>query len=101
MDAYYFKEHISEELEGAEHYIEMAMECKADGLSWSKTFAEMSKTELEHAANLFTMFTEYYRQFDDKPDLISYMEPFRNQIVDDYMKRSSEVKYMHEMYSKA
>ena len=100
MDAYYFKEHIFEELDGAKEYIVRAQECKADGIEWARTFADMSAKELEHAASLFKMFNDYYKQFDDEPDLRRYMEPFRNELVEDYMRYSSQIKYMHEMFNK-
>ena len=101
MDAYYFKEHIIDELDGAKHYIEKAVECKADGFTpWAEMFKKMSAAELEHAENLFKMFNDYYKQFDDKPDLRSYMEPFREELTCDYLRYSSQIKYMHEMYTK-
>ena len=100
MDAYYFKDHIFEELDGAKHYMTKAVECKADGLAWAKTFAEMAMAELDHAANLFKMFNDYYKTFDDREDLRSYMEPFREELVADYLRYSSQIKYMHEMYGK-
>lgn len=101
MDAYYFKDHIIEELDGAKEYIVRAQECKADNcMTWAKAFVDMSAKELEHAAELFKMFNEYYKQFDDRPDLRSYMEPFRNELTTDYMRYSSQVKYMHEMYNR-
>lgn len=101
MDAYYFKEHIFEELDGAKEYIVRAQECKTDGFAtWAKVFVDMSAKELEHASELFKMFNDYYKQFDNQPDLRSYMEPFRNELVTDYMRYSSQIKYMHEMYNK-
>ena len=101
MDAYYFKDQIFDELDGAKCYIVKATECKTDGFSsWAKTFVEMSKMELDHAENLFKMFNEYYKQFDNRPDLRSYMEPFREELVSDYLRYSSQIKYMHEMYNK-
>lgn len=102
MDAYYFKEHIFEELDDAKHYIVMATECKNDGfVTWAKNFVEMSKEELVHADNLFKMFNDYYKQFDNRPDLRDYMAPFRDELVEDYLRYSSQIKYMHEMYNKS
>lgn len=101
MDAYYFKERIFDELNDAKKYMTRAMECKADNLiPWAKKFDEMAMDELKHAEGLYSMFTDYYKQFDDKPDLKSYMEPFRCELVEDYIRYSSQIKYMHEMYSK-
>ena len=100
MDAYYFKDHIIEELDGAKEYIVRAQECKSDGCdSWAKMFVDMSAKELDHAANLFKMFNEYYKQFDSEPKLKEYMEPFRKELTEDYMRYSAEIKYMHEMYN--
>ena len=101
MDAYYFKNQIIEELDGAKEYIVKAQECKTDGLyDWAADFVDMSKKELEHAAKLFAMFNDYYKQFDDRPDLRSYMAPFREELITDYMRYSSQIRYMHEMYGK-
>ena len=100
MDAYYFKDHIKDELEGAKHYMTKAMECKADGLSWAKKFDEMAMAELQHAESLYNMFIDYYKQFDSQPELKEYMNPFREELTSDFMKCSAEIRYMHEMYTK-
>lgn len=101
MDAYYFKNQIIEELDGAKAYIVKAQECKTDGLTaWAKAFVDMSAKELDHAAELFKMFNEYYKQFDNRPDLRDYMAPFREELITDYMRYSSQIRYMHEMYNK-
>lgn len=100
MEAYYFKEHIFEELDGARHYVVKAYECKSDGLSWAKTFIEMASAELDHASNLYKMFNEYFKQFDDKKDLKDHTGPFREELIRDYLKCSSEIKYMMEMFNK-
>ena len=62
MDAYYFKEHIEEEIEGSIEYIKRAIEIKPMSQSWSKMFVDMSSAELEHAKNLHKMFEEYYQK---------------------------------------
>ena len=56
MDAQYFKDNISDELDGATCYIKRAIEIKGMSPDWAKMFVDMSATELDHAAKLWKMF---------------------------------------------
>lgn len=101
MDLEYFKEHIKEELEGAEDYIKRAIEIRAMDSTWAKTLVEMSANELQHASYLFKMFEEYYtimqKEFKEVP---KYVQELRSCIADMYAEKSAMVKLMHEMYSR-
>ena len=61
MDLKYFKEQIHEELDGAKHYIDKAIEAKINHPTWSAKFAQMADMEAEHAANLMKMLECYIR----------------------------------------
>lgn len=101
MNAEWFKDHICEELDGAEEYIRHAIEIKPMQADWSKDLVAMSAAELDHAGKLWKMFDQYYKiiggVYKTIPD---YIEDDYRCIADKYNKRVSEIKYMHEMYSK-
>lgn len=98
------RDQIAEELDGAKHYIQYAIEKKSSNPGWAKSFVEMSAAELGHAATLFKMFEDCFQsmiKLDEKS--VPYKE-FLNlihyQTSDHYMERSAEIKYMHDMYGK-
>lgn len=98
------RDQIKEELDGAKEYIQYAIEKKTSNPAWAKTFVEMSAAELGHASSLFKMFEDCFQsmmKLDEKS--VPYKE-FLNlihyQTSDDYMERSAEIKYMHDMYGK-
>lgn len=101
MNAEWFKDHICEELDGAEEYIKLAIEIKPMNVDWSKELVSMSAAELDHSQRLWKMFDQYYKivagAYKVVPDHIE--EDYRY-IVDKYDKRSECIKKMHEMYSK-
>jgi len=101
MNAEWFKEHICEELDGAEEYIKHAIEIKPMQSDWSKELVSMSANELEHAGKLWKMFDQYYKLvagvYKNVPE---YIEDDYRCIADKYDKRVNEIKRMHEMYSK-
>lgn len=101
MDLKYYKDRISDELVGAKWYAKNAIETKALNPEASKVFLEMSSTELEHAASLFSMFRDYYSKiskvYDEVPE---YISEIKEEIVDNYTEMSTKVKFLHEMYKK-
>ena len=101
MDAHYFKEHICEELDGACDYIKKAIELKAMDAAMSKTFADMSAAELNHATQLHKMFGEYYVKvtsvYKEPPD---YLVEIQNFLGEKFPEKSAKILHMHEMYKK-
>ena len=101
MDLYFFEEKIVDELQGAMCYAKTALEFKAMSQSFSKSFLEMSATELQHAQTLYRLFDDYYNTIS-KP----YEEPpqewidVKDHIIDAYNDLSVKVKAMHELYNK-
>lgn len=98
MDIYYLKDHICEELDGAQDYLMKALNIKEDHPEWAKSFYEMSNMELEHARSLYKMFMEYFKQINTDPTLESYMTPFRDNVMKKFTERVGAIKYMQEMY---
>lgn len=101
MNAEWFKDHICEELDGAEEYIRYAIEIKPMASDWSKDLVAMSAAELDHAAKLWKMFDQYYKQLSDAFKMVpKYIEDDYRCVADKYDKKVYEIKHMHEMYSK-
>lgn len=101
MNAEWFKEHICEELDGAEEYIRHAIEIKPMQADWAKELVAMSAAELEHAAKLRKMFDQYYKIVSGVYKIVpDYITDDYDCIATKYDKRVSEIKRMHEMYSK-
>ena len=101
MNANWFKEHICEELDGAEEYIMLAIEIKPMNADWSKELVSMSAAELDHAGRLWKMFDQYYKIVGGAYKVIpDYIEDDYRCIESKYDKRVTEIKRMHEMYSK-
>lgn len=100
MNIYYLKDHLYEELNGAQDYLKKAMHIKEKMPKWSKTFYDMAQTEMEHATNLYKMFCEYYDQINNDPKLEEYMVPFKDSIDEAFIERVGAFKYMQELYNK-
>lgn len=101
MDAQYFKNNISDELDGATCYVKRAIEIKAMSPDWAKMFLDMSAAELDHATKLWKMFEQYYKIVADKYKTVpEYIEELYREASEEYAERSAKVKYMHEMYNK-
>lgn len=98
------RDQICEELDGAKQYIQYAIEKKTSAPAWAKSFVEMSAAELGHAATLFKMFEECYQSMAKRDEQSVPYKEFLNlihyQTSDNYMERSAEIKYMHDMYGK-
>lgn len=97
----YFKDQIKDELMGARNYIKLAMETKVSHPEWSKLFSEMSLMELDHAHNLYKMFTDetgpLMESYQDVPEYISEIV---KDVISYYSKHYAEVMYMHDAYKK-
>lgn len=97
----YFHEQIKDELEGAKRYIQMAMESKASHPAWAKMFVDMSAAELNHASNLYKMFSE---EADNLKRAYKEMPEWLDNIIHDtnvhYSECYAKVKYMHDAYNK-
>lgn len=101
MDAQYFKNNISDELDGATCYVKRAIEIKGMSPDWAKMFLDMSATELDHATKLWKMFEQYYKIIVDNYKTVpDYIEELHEEAAKEYAERSAKVKYMHEMYNK-
>ena len=100
MDLCYFKDHICEELDGAKDYIKQAMEIKAMNPTWTKTLTQMSAEELGHAANLYSMFMEYYNIIEKSygvENVPEYITEMKEEVSEMYTKKSAKVRYLHDM----
>ena len=101
MNAEWFKDHICEELDGAEEYIRLAIEIKPMNADWSKELVGMSAAELDHAGRLWKMFDQYHKIIGGAYKVIpDYIEEDYHYVEDKYDKRVECIKKMHEMYSK-
>lgn len=98
MDIYYLKDHMYEELDGAEDYICQALDLKDVNSEWSKYFYDMGKTEMDHASMLYKMLGQHYDTINTKPELEEYMRPFKTEIDKCYMKKVGGLKYMMDTY---
>lgn len=98
MDIYYLKEHMCEEFDGAKDYLKQALNLKNTNADWSKNFYEMGKTELDHAMSLYKMIDQHYKELNIKPELIEYMQPFKDEIDEAYMQKSGATKVMMDTY---
>lgn len=101
MNSNWFADHICDEIDGANEYIKIAIEIKPMNADWSKELVAMSAAELDHANRLWKMFDQYYKIISGAYKVVpEYIEDDYRCIADSYNKRVSEVKLMHEMYSK-
>lgn len=75
MDLKYFKSQICDEIDGANDYIEKAIEIKPMNPDWAKQFVQMSDMEKEHATTLYSMFNTYVEKlqagYKETPEFIT------------------------------
>ena len=101
MNAEYFKDQITDELNGAACYIKRAIEIRPMSPTWAKLFVDMSSAELAHASNLYKMFSEYYQKITETyKEVPAYIEDIKSHVDEIYPEMYAKVRYMHEMYSK-
>lgn len=100
MDIYYLKDHMCEELDGSKEYLKQALNLKGVNNDWSKNFYDMGKAELDHAALLYKMLDQHYKEINLKPDLSNYMQPFKNEIDEKYVVKSGAARALMDMYTK-
>lgn len=98
----YFKETICDELCGAKDYIVKAIEIRAMAPAWADVLVKMSAEELDHAQRLYKMFEEYYvkqsASYNNNPP--EYITGIRKEIVEMVTEKTTEVKYLHDMFKK-
>lgn len=100
MDAKYFKDQICDELNGAQCYIEKAIELKPMAPNWSKKLVEMSASELQHAGYLHDMFMEYYKKMSEAYKRIpKYVQDAYDDVIKMYDSSVSYVKELHTIYN--
>ena len=101
MDACWFKEQITDELDGACLYMKKAIEIKPMKAEWSKKLSVMAEAEMDHATELYKMFATYYEimsgTYSEMPE---YIENINKDINDLYTKKYPRIKVMFEMYGK-
>ena len=87
-----------EELHDAQEYLEKAMKLKNDGSNWYKYFYDMGNTEVEHAKRFYAMLNEHYQDLQTTPDLVAYMEPFKDSIDSWYLDEMTKIKILQDMF---
>lgn len=102
MDAYWFKEHIEDELDGAALYAKKSIEIKPMKSEWSKTMSTMASAEMEHAGHLYKMFNTYYTIMSDtyKDSIPEFIEETKKCIDEMYLERAPKIKVLLDMYSR-
>lgn len=90
---------ISEELEGAKHYMEIALEYKASGNTARYTrFKEMSMQELAHAMTLHDYAVQDIEQLKTVyPDIPQDMQDKWDRSHVDYVEKAAWIKQMQAM----
>lgn len=91
----YFRNHISEEIEGAMDYYSKAIELKKTNPDWAMRFFTMANMEVEHANCMTKMFNAV-----ERPDDVSIEDFSRMQkdVIDVYTTSMSKIEMMKKMY---
>ena len=94
-----YVEDIAEELDGAKHYMETALEYKAAGNSTRYTkYKEMSVQELGHAMNLHEFAVQDIEQLKTVyPDIPQEMMDKWQHAHIDYVEKAAWIKQMQAM----
>lgn len=101
MDQIYLKEHLQEELDGAEEYIRRAIEIKAMDQSWAKWLYEMSVDELKHAGYVYKMAQDYYMKVSSAyKEAPGYMSDCMSEITNMYTSCYSDIKYLQDLFNR-
>lgn len=101
MNPEYFRDQMTEELEGAADYAKLALEMKAMNPAWGKMLLDMSAAELGHATTLHKMYDEYCQVVGKSyNELPQYMRDIHSEIAKIYAECYAKVKLMHEAYNK-
>lgn len=95
MNICHYNDMLRDELDGASHYIQEAINCKQEHPTWAQEYAEMSATELSHAATIMEIFEENFK-IENDDSLIAVTA--HKAINDMYSEFSSKIKYMHDIY---
>lgn len=91
----YLKEHIAEEVKGAEDYMAKAIEYR--DTCYGQKFYNMAMMELEHANCLTKMFTSM-----EKPDNMTYEDysKMHHEILEIYSSSMGKLEAMKKLYWK-
>lgn len=94
-----YVDNIAEELNGAKHYMEMALECKAAGNTNRYTkYKEMSAQELTHAMALHEFAVQDIEQLKAVyPDIPQSMIDKWDRAHVDYVEKTAWIKQMQAM----
>lgn len=85
---------VQEEIEGAEHYIHKAIECKKKMPNVAAIYADMANQELTHAGRLFEIGDAVAKASDDPETRMKVWEWFR-EMMGDWV---GKVRKMQEAY---
>mgnify|MGYP002525607692 CR=1 FL=1 len=100
MNAKWFKDHICDELKGAECYLKQSIDTMKSYPEWSETFYKMADMEQDHATNLYKMFMDMYT---DTEGTDPYMKTMRDCIMDCFstsMRKIEDYKVTYDMMVK-
>lgn len=100
MNAKWFKDHICDELEGAECYLKQAIDVMKSYPEWSETFYKMADMEQDHATILYKMFIDMYT---DTEGTDPYMKTMRDGIMNCFstsMRKVEDYRTTYEMMAK-
>lgn len=94
-----YVEDISEELDGAKHYMECALEYKASGNSTRYArYKEMSMQELAHATSLHEFAVQDIEQLRSVyPDIPSEMQDKWDKAHVEFVEKAAWIKQMQAM----
>ena len=99
-----YKEQIEEELDGAKHYIEIALEYKAmgngnpDNMDRYNTYKAMSIQELEHATRLHQYAVQDVKKLKAVyPDVPPSMQDKWDKTHEEFVEKSAWIKQMQSM----
>lgn len=88
-----------EELDGAKEYFKEACKLKEERPDWAKSFYEMGNAELDHSRALNKMFNEHFKSLNTKPELVEYMEPFKDMADEVYIQKMGEIRYIQDKFN--
>ena len=102
MDAYWFKDHIEEELEDSSLYAKKAIEIKPMKAEWSKQLSTMATEEMEHAGYLYKMFNTYYSIMSETygDSIPEFIEETKQCVDSMYLDRAPKIKVLLDMYGR-
>ena len=95
-------EMIEEELEGAEHYVECALQYKADNPSLADVFYEISTQEMRHVNMLHEEVVKVIKSYREKhgepPETMMAIYDWQHERQ---IKKANEIKMLQTQYQEA